>query len=166
MITNLFFVIITNIVTTITLPDGLCGDIGVMGAFFDTKDTNPVYGLKVEVFDNKTNIIANSWIKESYVPPMSETIVVTLNNQSKYARCEIFGTNLPGKWKDAYFYVGIQPPKISYNYNQTNLQLNWTDYFNCWGLEKTTNGTDWKPSKNLISVTNKLEFFRLRRSMK
>ena len=60
-----FLVLLTNVVTLIQLPSGLCYDHGIFGASFDTGDTNPAYGLKLDVFDARSNVIAGAWIMEA-----------------------------------------------------------------------------------------------------
>jgi hypothetical protein len=160
--TNILFFVITNIITLIVLPRDLCYDMAVMGAYFDTHDTNPVYGLKIDVLDINSNIIANGWVRESYVPPMTEMVSAIITPNAMSVRCEIFGTNLNGKWKDAYFSLMVIQPKLNISLVKSNIVINWIDYGHCWKLECTTNGINWKPSESIIPVTDKTGLFMFR----
>lgn len=155
-----FFLLLTNTIILISLPGGLCYDTGIMGASFNTHDDRPIYGLRVEVMDSKSNMIAGAWAFESYVPPMTETVSVTLVSEAAVARCEIVGSEIEGKWKDAYFYIVVNHPKLNIFLVGTNLILSWVDYGRCWKLESSTNWASWAPSKLVISATNKMGFFK------
>ena len=159
--TNIFFLVLTNIVTVVSLPSGLCYDTGIMGASFNTGDTNPVYGIKIDVFNAKNEVISKGWVQESYVPPMTETVPVALTPAAVLARCEIFGPNLDGKWKDAYFFIEVMPPKLNIKLVKGNVVLDWFDPGNCWQLQYTTNGVDWVDSPSTRTATDKMGFFRL-----
>ena len=63
------FLAITNLVTRVLLPAGLCFDLGIAGASFDTRDPRPVYGLKVDVLDARDQVIGGGWVQECYVTP-------------------------------------------------------------------------------------------------
>lgn len=164
MIQTLLFIVITNIITTISLPVGLSYDVGIMGAYFNTGDTNPVYGLRIDALDKNNNIIASSLIRESYTPPMTETIPIVLTSDAVKVRCEIFGPQLDKKWKDAYFTIQIVEPELNISLVNKNILVDWIDYGKIWQLEHKVNNGFWESTTNIIFPTiHQKEIFRLKR---
>jgi hypothetical protein len=141
--------------------------MGIMGVYFNTHDTNPVYGIKVEAFSFRADPIGSSWVRESYSPPMTETVVIVLPREAAggFLRCTVFGPNLAGKWKDAYFEIIALPPKIEISIDKPNINIDWPDYGQCWQLQSSKNLIDWFPSKRVVPMTNQFHFFRLWRDL-
>ncbi len=151
MFTTLLFVVITNTVTIVPLPKQLCYDMAVFGASFNTHDTNPVYGLRLEALDTNGLVVAESWVRESYSPPMTETVPVILTSDAVKVRCEVFGPDLAGKWSHAYLTVLVNRPRLAIERATPGVRISWADPGHCWHLER------------LAGSTNRYELFQLAR---
>jgi hypothetical protein len=148
---TLLLLAITNTVTIVPLPKAMCYDLAVFGASWDTHDTNPVYGLKIQALDANNQVVAEGWVEESYSPPVTETVVATLTSAAVNVRCEVFGPNLAGKWKEGYLAVLVNRPRLTIRKTSAGIQIDWPDPGHCWQLER------------VAGSTNRFEFFRLRR---
>jgi hypothetical protein len=143
---TLLLVAITNTVTTVSLPSP-CYDMAIFAAYFDTHDTNPVYGLKVQALDVNDRILAEGWVQESYSPPATETVPVVLTGAAK-VRCEVFGPDLTNKWRDGFLAVGVNRPSLAIRKVTSGIQIDWPSS-GCWHLER------------IAGLTNRYELFRL-----
>jgi hypothetical protein len=159
--TNLLFAVITNLVTVIALPGGLCYDTGVMGAMFDTHDPRPLYGLRLSALDAHNQEISVGWVQESYVPAMTETVPVTLTPEAVAVRCEVFGPELQGKWSGGYFTLNVEQPSLHIVSTGTNAVVTWQDPGGCWTLESQSPGCPWVTSEKLFPIAGPARFFRL-----
>jgi hypothetical protein len=161
---NPLLIALTNLVTVVQLPAGLCFDLGVMGASFDTHDTRPLYGLRLSALDARGAVIAEGWVQECYVPPMTETVPVLLTPETVAVQCEVFGVDLAGKWTDAYFAVYCNPPRLSIRALGQAITVAWSDPQGCWQLEANTEvKAAWQPSSATVLATNSATLFRLSR---
>jgi hypothetical protein len=160
-VTNILFAVITNVITIIALPSGLNYDTGVMGAMFDTGDPRPIYGLRVTALDAYNQEIAMGWVQESYVPPMSETVPVTLTSDAVAVRCEVFGPDLQGKWSGGYFTINLVQPSLRIVASGTNALVTWDDPGGCWALESQTLGSPWVASEKVCPTAGPARRFQL-----
>jgi hypothetical protein len=155
------FVLLTNLVTFIPLPSWLCYDTAVMGASFDTGDSRPLYGIRLDVLDAKSRVVGGGWVQESYSPPATETVPVLLPPEAVLARCEIFGPAMDGKWKDAYFTVGMIQPELRITKSGAWIVIDWDAVSGrCWTLE-ANDGAGWRESPTVVQASKAAVSFRL-----
>ncbi len=154
------FLTITNVVSWETLPQPMNYDRAIFGARFDTHDTRPVYGLKIEALDKNGSAVAWARVMESYVPPTTETVVVTLPPGAVMVRCEILGPDLAGKWCEGSLSVFYVEPSLEIRKVKDSVELDWFDPGNCWKLQRLRSGS-WEYSPLKLLTTNQMELFRL-----
>lgn len=93
----------TNIITLPFTPQS--GDLAYFYAWWDTGDTNPIYGNTMSSYTAGGAQISSNHITESYNPAVSETLVFYLTTNTATMAVTFFGTNLTGKWRDAYLEI-------------------------------------------------------------
>lgn len=137
----LLSVVLTNMVQTINIPIVPCRDNAVMSGYFHGDGTN-MYGIKIEALDAFNQVVAASWVGESYVPPMSETAGIALTPNVVAVRCTVEGPNPEKVFSEGLFTLYKQQPSLRIERQGTFFIISWFDPEGCYWLERN-DGKGW-----------------------
>lgn len=163
METILLLIALTNDFTIVPLPFVPYNDLAYMYCYWDTGDTNPIYGIRLTGVDKNGAAVTSSYVQESYVPPMTEMTSIYLPPYVTELHCLFFGTNLAGKWCNAKLTVVATRPKLTISESGSIIILNWFAPYGGWSLERQYTNK-WYPSPAIVPNEG-MGIFRLIRNL-